>query len=365
MNGFAPFVSATADAAANQTYFIRRETETKEPVTSRAFFRLSDSRPDQRTFRLWFSNALDSTFGPGKNVLANALCEAWDIDSACVWISSRPLKKPEDASSIRKKGEVRLTFDGKESFRAEPGAVFSCDPFALTAEDGQTLVLEMTFRGHILPYHKETLIPVLRKGKISWYPDARMPLPVFVGEEKTVQRTVGFLGDSITQGIGSGSSAAAFPSIVQELLGPETAVWNLGIGYARAADAASNGYWLQRAKQNDTVFVCLGVNDIGQEFPAEVLCGNLKKTVLSLREAGCDVILLTPPPFNFEGESLTAWDTVVYYCEEELSRYVKRVFRTDSVLAVSPDLPWKAKYGPHPNAEGHRALAEAIVELLR
>ena len=242
--------------------------------------------------------------------------------------------------------------------------VFACDPFTLPLNNEQMFVFDMTFRGHILPCHPETLLPVLRQENGTWVPDARMPLPVLIGEENENVRTVGFLGDSITQGIGSGGPDNAFPLLVQRELGPAYAVWNLGIGYARAADAATDGFWLHRAKQCDIVTVCLGVNDICQDFPSETICGNLKKTVLALRENGCAVCLLTPPPFDYAGKQRAVWEDVCYYIEDELSRFVRAVVKTHPFLSVSPAEPWKAKYGAHPDANGHRLLAGSIAAVL-
>ena len=364
MNGFYPFVPATADAAACQTYFIRGEGERDKPATGRAFFRLSRPASGPRSFRLWFSNALDSTFGPGQNVLANAFCEAWDIESASAWLVKEPVRDAASAVNVRPENAAVLTFDGKPSFHAEPGMVFACDPFTLSSDYEHTFAFELTFRGHILPCHQETLVPVLLKETDTWKPDVRMPLPVMIGEEREEIPVVGFLGDSITQGIGSGSPDNAFPFLVQQAIGPENAVWNLGIGYARAADAATDGFWLHRARQCDKAVVCLGVNDVGQGFPSGTVCANLKKALLALRESGCGLYLLTPPPFDFAGEQRAVWEDVRYYCKEELSRIVKAVVTTDSFLAVSDAEPWKAKYGPHPDADGHRLLAEAVVRAL-
>lgn len=365
MNGFAPFVSATADGAASQNYFINSGKDVSRQMTGRAFFRLSNPETGTRRFRLWFSNALDSTYGQGMTVLANAFCEGWDLLSACVWTVPDPVRDAETARRVRKRNAVTLTFDGSPSFRVEPGMVFACDPFDLPLRREHTFAFELTFRGHILPCHTETVLPVLRKEKTGWTANVNMPLPVLIGTAREDVRTLGFLGDSITQGIQSGGPDCAFPSLVQKALGPDTAVWNLGIGYARAADAATNGFWVHRAKQCDTVCVCLGVNDIAQGFSAEAVCSNLKKTVLALRENGCTVYLLTPPPFNFSGDAGSVWDEVCYYCEEELKHFVRAVLPTDRFLSLSPAERRKARYGAHPNAEGHRLLADAVVRMLK
>lgn len=373
VNGFAPFVAATSDAAANQTFFTPSENEKSRPSVSRALLRLNGIPEGEANLCLWYSNALDSTFGPGKIVLANTPCGEWDILEARAWVLPGLVRSPEEAAAEAPDSAARLTFQGSERFHADPGAVFRSDPFPVRTEglkDGKnaaTLVLDTTFsfQGEQIPYHRETLIPVLRKDPDSgaWVPDVRTPLPAFTGVEKKA-RTVGFLGDSVTQGIGAGGPDCAFPSLVQDGLGPETAVWNLGIGYARAADVASGGFWMLRAAQNDVVCVCLGLNDIEQGYRSEEICANLKKIVLALRGNGCEVILLTPPPFDFTEGKGAVWEDVVFYCDEELSRFVKAVVRTDRFLGVSPERHGQAKYGPHPNAEGHRKIADELLRIL-
>ena len=106
------------------------------------------------------------------------------------------------------------------------------------------------------------------------------------------------------------------------------------------------------------------VNDIVNGADAETLCGNLKRTVLLLREAGCRIILLTPVPFEYAGTQRAVWDAVCYYCEEELSRLVCEVIRTDGFLSLSPEEPYRAKYGAHPDAEGHREIASRVIDAL-
>ena len=363
MNGFAPFVPATSDAAASQTYFIEKDPE--RTLVSRVFFRLSPALRNSgvRTFRLWYSNALDATYGQGQSVLANAFCEEWTVAGLSAWTSDR-LPAPDSRSpGVRKKDAAGVSFEGRHEKAVMPGEVFPTDPFSLDTDGKTALVLELRFRGHILPCHQESLLPVFRLKGNAFRPDVRTPLPVMIGVDRGQVPLIGFFGDSITQGIGAGKSENSFASLVGEAF-PDVSVWNLGIGYARAWDAATDGYWITRAKQCETVVLALGVNDIVNGADAETLCGNLKRTVLLLREAGCRIILLTPVPFEYAGTQRAVWDAVCYYCEEELSRLVCEVIRTDGFLSLSPEEPYRAKYGAHPDAEGHREIASRVIDAL-
>jgi hypothetical protein len=66
-----------------------------------------------------------------------------------------------------------------------------------------------------------------------------------------------------------------------EKLPERCSVWDLGIGYARAADAATDGEWLKRAKQCDKVHVCFGVNDTLRNYRAEEILQNLQRIIQS------------------------------------------------------------------------------------
>ena len=66
---------------------------------------------------------------------------------------------------------------------------------------------------------------------------------------------IAFLGDSITQGVGTPDNAYThWNALISKEIGEEYSYWNLGIGYARASDASTDGAWLNKAKNNDIVF---------------------------------------------------------------------------------------------------------------
>lgn len=93
-----------------------------------------------------------------------------------------------------------------------------------------------------------------RKEEDAFLPSINLPVPSMVGCVRAVEKRIGFFWDSITQGIGSEkNSYGHWNAVLAEKLGEKNAYWNLGIGFARASDAATNGVWLQKAKQNDFV----------------------------------------------------------------------------------------------------------------
>jgi lysophospholipase L1-like esterase len=144
-------------------------------------------------------------------------------------------------------------------------------------------------------------------------------------------------------------------------LGNEYAYWNLGLGYGRADDAASDGEWLYKAKQNELVFVCYGVSDIIQGYSADTIKKNLQTIVDKLHEFGIRVIIQTIPPFNYSEEQRGKWQEINNFIKCELKN-VELVFDCVKYLAKNDSEPHMAKYGGHPNSDGCKVWGEALFE---
>ena len=112
-------------------------------------------------------------------------------------------------------------------------------------------------------------------------------LPDFIGCEREGARRIAFFGDSITQGVRTRPDGYEYwVARIAEGLDPEYSVWNIGSGWARAYDAASDGAWLRKAKHSDVIVIELGVNDISTEgrSAAQVL-EDLQTTVTKLKDS--------------------------------------------------------------------------------
>ena len=218
----------------------------------------------------------------------------------------------------------------------------------------------MTFSGGMIPYHEESMLPAFVKTAEGWEYCVKMPFAAMVGCDRPIKKRVAYLGDSITQGIGAPkNSYLHWNALLSEKLGKEYAFWNLGIGYGRASDAASDGAWLYKAKQNDVIFVCYGVNDILQGESEQDIKDNLARIVRILKGMGKEVILQTVPPFNYSGERIESWEIINDFIKTVLSKEVDALF--DNVPCLSESLmPHMAKFGGHPNAEGGAVWADAL-----
>jgi len=364
MQYFTKYSSNTVGASGNQLHF---STEGKM-LTSRVYYKISAD--GEYNYSVLFSNTVDSTFSDGSLCHKNYVCDEWYIKSArvgrCRFIPDKPLAEISPDKDIISEDFTALTFDGHTDKTVAPGGFFTSDGVILSFDKGDYLCLELTYSGDEVPYHYETILPVYTKTEDGWTYSNKMPLASMVGCDRGVKSRIGFLGDSITQGCGTKPNGYEhWNAVLAEKLGTDHAYWNLGIGFGRADDAASDGAWLYRAKQNDTVFVCYGVNDILQGFDENVIKKNLGITVKALKKKGIRVILQTVPPFDYRGDNIGKWERINEYIKTELSEAADYIFDNSAVLSRCADEPYNSKYGGHPNGEGCKAWAEALYEFVK
>ncbi|MDQ0116656.1 lysophospholipase L1-like esterase [Paenibacillus harenae] len=198
-------------------------------------------------------------------------------------------------------------------------------------------------------------------------------LPDFIGFEHEGAKRVAFLGDSITQGVRTRPDAYEYwVARIAEGLGPEYRVWNLGSGWARAYDAATDKAWLSKAKLSDEIVIALGVNDIGTTGRSAVqLLEDLQTIVSSLKGSRTDmsVILCTIPTFNFSDAQELVWRDVNQAIRSHAIVGVDRVFDIAEVLSQAAPrdnllIPeyMSSEFDAHPNGEAGSAVSSAFLE---
>jgi len=361
MRYFEKYVSNTLAGSADQTFFTTANKDCE--YTGRAFYKVFCG--GRMNYSFLFSNMTDASFP--KVSEPNDPCEKWTILDMGVGV----VKAPENVidkdafADIEISDMQQVTFGGKETRVVQPGEFFTTDEVELCAEKGDFLCIEITFKGTKIPYHEESQIPIYVYEDGNFVYNKKMPLPGMIGSERNVKKRIAFLGDSITQGIGATfNSYNHWCAKIAEALGDEYSFWNLGIGYARAADAATDGAWLFKAKQCDFVSVCLGVNDISQGRSADEVNNHLKTVIAELKRSNVKVGIFTPFPFNWTGEKLDTWNEVCRYIKEELSKECEYCFDTACYVGLEGE-PNTAKYGGHPNDEGCAVLASGFLEFIR
>lgn len=348
---FDTYTSDTTAGSSNQVL-----TRFGEPVTrtGRVSYRLS--RGGER-YSLLFSNRVDSTYSDGSISKANDKGGEWSILSLRVGLAK--------ATGIHADKWHYVTFDGQPTRNVSAGEGFFCsDPVALNARPGDYFVYEITVRGECFPYHQEMVLNVYSGESEPLPPDKRIPVPLMIGCDRPARVKVGFLGDSITQGCGTAyESYTHWAAVAAGLLPDDVSAWDLGIGYARAYDAASDGLWLERAKKCDVVTVCFGVNDIFHERSAADVVGDLTTIVEKLHEADTRVLLITIPPFDMTGANQGNW----YAANDAIRRggiKADDILDCEPMLGKTPPFGHNARFGGHPDAEGCALLGKEVAKHL-
>ncbi len=359
MEYFEKYVSNTIAGSGNQTYFLNCNAD--EVKKGRVFYKITVGGKYQ--YSLLFSNVIDSTFGDGTHSHCNLIVDEWTITEAKVGISA----ECHSAQMVEPKEMKTLTFEGKTEKAVAPGEFFYSDPISLSFEKDEYLCLEITFKGKMIPFHEESILPsfLWDEKQKKWVLSKLHPFAAMIGCDRPVKKKIAFLGDSITQGIGVAvNSYEHWNAVVAENLGSQYGFWNLGLGYGRAADAATDGAWLFKAKQNDIVVVCYGVNDIFQGFTVSEIQKNLKKIIDILHANGVKVILQNVPPFDYSEKYLHMWHEVNKYIREELYQKADLFFDCAEYLKKSDEEPHLAPYGGHPNSEGCKIWGDNLSRVM-
>jgi len=171
------------------------------------------------------------------------------------------------------------------------------------------------------------------------------------------------LGDSITSGLGV-TADEAYPALLGARLrreGYAYRVVNAGVSGDTTAGGLRRVDWILRAEP-EIVIVALGANDGLRGQRPETTRANLETIVGRLRAAGTRVLLagMRAPP-NY-GEAFTREFAAVFPAVARRLNVALVPFLLDGV-AADPRL--NQPDGIHPNAAGHRMIAERLWPHLR
>ncbi len=342
------FTTATFGASGNQYAF----TSDGKEHTGIIWYKFC--RSGEYDFSLLYSNTMDSTFGNGSESVCNFVCDNWEILS----LSTAFSEKIQDPARL---DFTQLFFDGKPGKKIGAEDVFfNTDPVKIKSVKDEFICIKITFRGSRIPCHEESILSsfLIENGELV--SSKRLPFPSMLGIDAHAAKRLCFLGDSITQGIGVPvDSYKHYTALISEKLPPCIACWDLGLGYARANDAATNGVWLSKVKTNTHAVICLGVNDINQGYGADAVISALDKTVDALKSAGLKVLVQTVPPFDYNPENKQKWLKINNHIKTVSAEKADMIFDCVPVLGCGDDLR-TAKFGGHPGEEGCRLWADAL-----
>ncbi len=358
MDYFKNYVSNTLAASGNQSYYVNADPD--KVYKSRVCYKVFCG--SEYNYSVLFSNIIDSTYSNGSFSHRNLVIDSWKIHRMRIGVTDYCDKETVNEPYCM----YNVTFNGKEEKTVNPGEFFSTDAVRLSPKSGEYICIELEFSGKTIPYHEQSLVPsfIFEGGK--WIFSKQHPFPSMLGCNRSTKSRIAFWGDSITQGSGTEiNSYAHWNSVVAENIGTDYSFWNLGLGFGRADDAASDGAWLFKAKQNDIVAVCYGVNDILQGYSEEEIKHSLDTIVDKLNAYGIKIIVQTVPPFDFQDEKLDIWNNVNNYIRKELAERVEFVFDCTKILGKSEKELNFAKYGGHPNADGHKIWGDEFSASLK
>lgn len=171
------------------------------------------------------------------------------------------------------------------------------------------------------------------------------------------------LGDSLTAGFGVAPDEA-FPSRIAERLqreGYDYRVVNAGVSGDTSAGGLRRVEWVLRARP-EIVIVALGANDGLRGQSVAALRDNLEAIVRRAQAAGARVLLAgMRVPSNY-GEPFTREFAAAYQAVARRTGAPLVPFLLDGV-AANPTL--NQPDGIHPNADGHRIIADRLWPHLR
>jgi acyl-CoA thioesterase-1 len=187
---------------------------------------------------------------------------------------------------------------------------------------------------------------------------SRDPTPATEASAGTARPRVVFLGDSLTAGLGV-SPAEAYPGVLERRMhdaGLDYEVVNAGVSGDTSAGALRRVDWSLEGDVRVLV-VAIGANDGLRGLPADALRQNLDAIVAAAERRHVAVLLagMEAPP-NF-GEAYTREFRTVYRDVARSRRVRFLPFLLDGV-AGRPAL--NQADGIHPNAEGHRLVADLV-----
>ena len=176
------------------------------------------------------------------------------------------------------------------------------------------------------------------------------------------QRTVVFLGDSLTAGYGL-APEQAFPSLVQQRIRAAGLPWrvvNAGVSGDTSAGARARLEFVLR-QHPDLIFLCIGSNDGLRGLPVAELEGNLRAILERARAAGVRVVLSGAMlPENY-GKDYRAAFQAVY---PRLAKEFHAGFQPFLLEGVAMVPALNQDDGIHPNAAGARLVAEHVWNVL-
>ncbi len=171
-----------------------------------------------------------------------------------------------------------------------------------------------------------------------------------------------FFGDSLTAGLGV-SPDEAYPALIQPRLPAPYRVQNSGVSGDTTADGFSRLNWALR-NQPSIFVLALGANDGLRGIDPAYSAKNLRQIVSAVRQRWPETKILLVGidlPTNLGEEYRKRFRQIFPQLAEEL----KLPLIPFLLEGVAGDPGFNQADGIHPNAEGHRKIAETVWKALK
>lgn len=165
--------------------------------------------------------------------------------------------------------------------------------------------------------------------------------------------TILAFGDSLTEGVGA-PDGSAYPEQLARLTG--WTVVNAGVAGETTADGVARLPEALEAHAPDLVILLMGGNDVLRNQDLAEAKHNLARMIDQARAKGVAVVLVGVPEKSLFSQSAPLYDALA---EEH------GVLLVDDLVASLLRRPGYKADAVHLNAEGYRAMAERLVEVLR
>jgi acyl-CoA thioesterase-1 len=175
-------------------------------------------------------------------------------------------------------------------------------------------------------------------------------------------RTLAFLGDSLTAGYGV-DPEEAYPALIEARLkrkGLDWKVVNAGVSGDTTAGGLRRVDWVFK-QRIDVLFLCLGANDGLRGLPVTEAEQNLRIIVDRAKAKGARVVLAgIEVPENYGADFQKAFSAIF----PRVAREKKVTFMPFLLAGVAMQPELNQGDHIHPNAAGHRIVAENVWKVL-
>ena len=160
-------------------------------------------------------------------------------------------------------------------------------------------------------------------------------------------------GDSLTFGTGV-RPEESYPAVLQALLNRQ--VVNAGVPGEISADGLKRlPIWLDETEPK-LLILCHGANDLLRSLSEEKAADNVRAMVKMARERGIDVVLIAVPKFGLLRSPPTFYEAIAAEFNIPVEKsIIDEIVRKPSLKSDTV----------HPNAEGYRLLALAVLKRLQ